>query len=124
MQGLELSHLKEISQFKIKCLSKNSQCQETIKYNDYLIHLESCKFWNGMADCLRCNKAFLKEEIEQHLKLCEGELIKCRICMRKIKNDDKNVIKGHEIKCEIEMRIEEELMKKSIYYFLLCIIDI
>jgi len=112
-QGLEVSQLKEISQFQIKCLSRNKACQQLIKYNDYIIHLENCIFWKGISECRKCSKIYFANEIQDHLKFCEGDYIKCRICLRKILNENKSIIKDHEIQCQLEMKVEEELMKKS-----------
>ncbi len=119
VKGLEPIQLKEISQFKIKCLSSCSGCDVSVNYNDYLIHLENCKYWKGIAECLKCKQIYFTNEIDhKHIKYCEGEYIKCRICLRKIKNDNKNRIIEHEIKCEIEMKIESENMILSNNLFL------
>ena len=108
IQGMFPIELKEISSIKLKCISKNPECLNLISYNNYLIHLESCKFWQGLGRCNKCNIIYNMKEIIFHVKNCNGEIVKCKCCQEKFECKNKNNLIQHENECLTKKKLEEK----------------
>lgn len=124
VQGLETKDLKDISSIKIKCLSKNSECENPISYNDYLIHLQNCKFWQGIAKCNKCSQIYNMKHIPGHIKLCNGKIVKCRFCFAKFMCDKKKELIEHQKNCiqKIYKKKHDDKNKSKPSYILLIIL--
>ena len=87
----------------IKCKNYEEGCKWIGKYSKYNDHLKQCL--KEPTHCINegCNKIFLRENLENHIKDCQYRSISCNKCGMKIKYSEKDkhddLCSKKEIKC-------------------------
>ncbi len=91
------THLKyELNKFLFKCTFKNRGCLDIMPYQEYLNHINNCKFNNMKYECCvkkynyynkkfeKCGYSGTKEKVIKHFNICGFVPFKCLICNENI----------------------------------------
>ena len=96
----------KLDKCQFQCAYKNEGCEEKIFYNEYLNHVNNCKYMIERYECNiqkynynkkefeKCGYIGNKKEMENHFKLCGYISYNCLFCKENIlqKNLEKHVI--------------------------------
>ena len=93
-KNLEIEKL--LNKLSFKCFFKKEGCEKILNYQEYLNHINECKYNNLLYECQiekfnylnknfeKCNYRGDLYEIEKHIKLCGFLKYKCKYCNEKI----------------------------------------
>ena len=85
-----------LNKLSFQCIFKKEGCKEITNYNEYLKHINNCKYFVGEYECNikkynykkkdfeKCGFVGNKTEIEKHYKLCGLVNYNCLFCKEKI----------------------------------------
>ena len=87
---------------------KDFECDKALMTD----HLEYCEMKPRI--CRFCELKFLREQYDEHFKLCGSKTKQCPDCKQHVKNRDQN---GHKVQCELnQFQAKEEQKVASKYY--------